>query len=450
MNRSALYFPRVPIGLLSALASIMGPAVASAQPVGSEFQVNTYTTSSQHAAVVAKDASGGFVAVWESDQNGDPDIFGQRFDDQGSPVGYEFQVNTYTTGVQRSPALAVAPSGVFVVVWEGSKPRDPDGGLFGQRYDSSGNALGREFRVNTTRSNLQSGAAIAFYGNEEFVVVWQSPDGNGLGILGQRYDAGGIRSGAEFRINMKTAGNQITPSATSDGLGNFIVVWSCSNCRYDEGGQKKIRGRRYDSSGQPLGHEFAIDDSPPYVRTRSDEPDVAADANGNFVVVWGGREGWYYNGIYGRRYNSAGLPLGGAFTVDITDYGPPCDPCKGAPSVTSDAGGNFIVVWEDRLREESGAGVFARPFDADGKAGSVFRVNSHTTGIQKPAPSGAISSDPLGNFVVVWQSDGQDGSGYGVFGQQLVAPALSAQPTADADAEAASTGHAVRPRQVHR
>jgi hypothetical protein len=26
--------------------------------------------------------------------------------------------------------------------------------------------------------------------------------------------------------------------------------------------------------------------------------------------------------------------------------------------------------------------------------------------------------DPLGNFIVVWQSEGQDGSGLGVFGQR--------------------------------
>jgi CheY-like chemotaxis protein len=55
---------------------------------------------------------------------------------QGQHVkdGPEFQVNTYTTGIQRYPAVAMADSGDFVVVWHS---RDQDGsgwGIFGQRF----------------------------------------------------------------------------------------------------------------------------------------------------------------------------------------------------------------------------------------------------------------------------------------------------------------------------
>ena len=32
-------------------------------------------------------------------------------------VGAEFQVNTYITGYQKSPSVAVGPGGDFVVVW---------------------------------------------------------------------------------------------------------------------------------------------------------------------------------------------------------------------------------------------------------------------------------------------------------------------------------------------
>ena len=46
--------------------------------------------------------------------------------------------------------------------------------------------------------------------------------------------------------------------------------------------------------------------------------------------------------------------------------------------------------------------------------GPEFRVNTYTTSTQA---SPSVASDPNGNFVVVWQSDGQDGSGYGVYGQ---------------------------------
>jgi hypothetical protein len=91
------------LGLVGTLALAGLPGPASAQPVGSEFQVNTYTTRHQlvrsHGGhLVASDASGNFVVVWhgvgEDDNQG---IFGQRYDNAGNPLGAEFLVNSYTT-----------------------------------------------------------------------------------------------------------------------------------------------------------------------------------------------------------------------------------------------------------------------------------------------------------------------------------------------------------------
>jgi len=86
--------------------------------------VNTYTTGRQQSPAVAADPAGGFVVVWQSGsyygtegQDGSNiGVFGQRLDAAASPVGGEFQVNTYTTGRQSTPAVAVQPTGGFVVV----------------------------------------------------------------------------------------------------------------------------------------------------------------------------------------------------------------------------------------------------------------------------------------------------------------------------------------------
>jgi hypothetical protein len=61
----------------------LAAAGASAQPApGSAFLVSTYTTSSQSASVVATDARGGFVVVWNSyTQDGDRSgLLARRFD----------------------------------------------------------------------------------------------------------------------------------------------------------------------------------------------------------------------------------------------------------------------------------------------------------------------------------------------------------------------------------
>jgi len=46
--------------------------------------------------------------------------------------------------------------------------------------------------------------------------------------------------------------------------------------------------------------------------------------------------------------------------------------------------------------------------------GPEFRVNTCATGHQRYP---AVASDASGNFVVVWDSLGQDGSSHGVFGE---------------------------------
>src|SRR5690606_36401463 len=60
------------------------------------------------------------------------------------------RVNTYTTNFQRRPAVAMDSDGDFVVTWTSTYQDGSGYGVYGQRYDMNGNALGGEFRVNTT------------------------------------------------------------------------------------------------------------------------------------------------------------------------------------------------------------------------------------------------------------------------------------------------------------
>jgi hypothetical protein len=145
-------------------------------PQGGEFQVNAYTTLDQAGPAVAVDPVGNFVVVWASRQDGSGDgIVGQRFDAAGTPRGTEFQVNTYTTSNQSVPAVAVDAGGNFVVVWHGYHQEDGSSfGIFGQRYDAAGAPRGGEFRINTYTTNGQIFPGVAMDAGSNFVVVWTS------------------------------------------------------------------------------------------------------------------------------------------------------------------------------------------------------------------------------------------------------------------------------------
>ena len=78
---------------------------------------------------------------------------------QAGFAGGEFQVNTYTYDLQRDAAVASDGAGNFVVVWEGGYSQDGSGrGVFGQRFDATGTPLGSEFQANTFSTNDQKDA----------------------------------------------------------------------------------------------------------------------------------------------------------------------------------------------------------------------------------------------------------------------------------------------------
>ena len=381
-----------------------------AQPVGPEFQVNTYTFGYQESPSVASDAAGNFVVVWQSDYGDGSSwgIFGQRYDSSGNALGGEFQVNTHTRGDQLEPSVASDASGNFVVVWESESEDGERHRVAGQRYDSSGNPLGGEFQVNTYTTNTLDDPSVASDASGNFVVIWSSfrQDESNYGVFGQRYDSGGNALGGEFQVNTYTTNNQYTPSVASDATGTFVVVW---NSKYQDGSSFGIFGQRYDSSGNALGGEFQVNT---YTIGFQGQSSVASDTTGNFVVVWNGAGQGDGSSIFGQRYDSSGSPLGGEFQVNTYTTN-----VQWFPSIASDASGNFVVVWASYDKDGFLDGVFGQRYDNSGsRLGDEFRVNTYTTHSQR-VPS--IASDVNGNFVVVWDSKYQDGSVDGIFGQRF-------------------------------
>ena len=172
----------------------MGAAAALAQAphrVGGEFQVNSHTTDQQTMPAVAVASGGDFAVVWEGRvQDGDSyGVLLQLFDANGARLGAELQVNLYTVGAQRAPAVAASAAGHFVVVWRGDgQDTDDSSGIFAQRFDGAGTRLASEFEVNSHTVSFQVSPTVAMADGGDFVVVWASTAGDpGYGIRAQRF-----------------------------------------------------------------------------------------------------------------------------------------------------------------------------------------------------------------------------------------------------------------------
>ena len=417
----------------SLLSVGIGVAAALAQtpPLGTEFQINTFTTRDQSYGGLSMDRAGNFVVTWFSkNQDGDQyGVLGRRYDANGDPKAGEFVANTYSTGNQFFPVVAADPSGRFVVAWM-SLQDGSSHGIFGQRYDAAGIRVGAEFPANAFTTGNQSFPAVASDPASNFVVVWESygQDGSQGGIFGQRYDNTGAKVGAEFQVNTYTGYFQNYPHVAMNGSGGFVVVWSGMGAGTF---LKGIFARRYDAAGTPLGDQFRVN-STSYFALGGNTEAVAMDRAGDFVVVWSG----YTAGgsavtagpdLIGRRYDSAGAAFGDEFRINAFSTG-----AQTNPAVAMDGAGNFIAAWQSP-RDGSGFGAFARRYDRFGTpVTEEFQINAYTTGNQG-APR--VATTDTGRFVVAWDSYGQDGYGKGVFGRRAT---LSAASSFNVDSHASS------------
>jgi CSLREA domain-containing protein len=275
-------------------------------------------------------------------------------------------------------------------------------------------AQGGETLVNTTTAGSQGPMmgtkTVAMDANGNYVVVWQDTsgaDGSADGIYAQRYNAAGTAQGVQFRVNTYTAGDQQWPEVAMDSSGDFVVVWQSQG---QDGSNLGVYARRYNAAGTALdASEFRVNQT-----TNLDQaaPAIAADSSGNFVVTWVTRSQDAANtwGIYARRFAANGTALSNEFLVNTYTASD-----QEVPTIAMDSTGNFVIAWSSNGQDGSTFGIYAQRFDAAGtKQGGEFRVNS-TTADAQAFPS--IAMDRTG-FVIVWQSNLQDGSDLGVYGQR--------------------------------
>ena len=376
------------------------------EKIGAEFQINTYTDSDQYFPSVTSLRDGGFVVTWTSrGQDGMyRGIFGQRYTASGQASGNEFQINTYTTSDQEAPSVTSLSDGGFVVTWMSYEQDGSGYGVFGQRYTASGQASGNEFQINTYTSNAQYNPSVASLSDGGFVVTWMSfqQDGSEYGIYGQRYTASGQASGNEFQINTYTDSYpECEPSVTSFSDGGFVVTWR--GYRQD-GSEYGIYGQRYTASGEASGDEFQINTSGNHLRDQN----VASLSDGGFVVTWADE----LAGLNGQLYTASGETSGNEFQIVTSSI------FARNSSVASLSDGGFVVTWQNHGQDHSlDDGIYGQRYTASAQAyGNEFQINTYTTDGQTH-PSVTSLSD--GGFVVTWMSDGQDGSGHGIFAQMF-------------------------------
>lgn len=374
------------------------------------------TTYSAGPPKVSMNESGSFVSVWSATglDGGGAGIFGQRFDTSGAPVGGVFQINTTTTGDQLTPAVAIANDGTFVVTWASVGQDGSGSGIYAQRYFANGGKNGAEFRVNSTTAGDQVTPSVGVDGSGDTFFAWTSygqDNGTSAGIYSQFFDATGTPIGGETRVNSTTAGDQVNPvvSVNNNATNGSAInfVIGWSSYNQDAANSWGAYGQRYTSSGSKTGSEFLINTT-----TAGDQKLTGGTVGnlGGFTPVWTsvGQDG-NLGGIYSKRYGNGGTVSNPEFQVNTTTGGD-----QSNATVTNDKYGNLAYFWQSASQDGSGYGIYGQQYSNTLAAiNSEFRVNTSIVGDQA---NPIAKMDSLGHLIVLW--NGPTTPGVGVFLQR--------------------------------
>src|SRR5262245_33236447 len=150
--------------------------------------------------------------------------------------------------------------------------------------------------------------AVAALTGGGYFTAWQKPQTSD-GIEGRvilRSD--GSDAGSEFAVNSTTAGLQLDASVAGLTNGNAVVTFT--DYSVDPGGD--IRARIFDRNGTALALDFPVESG----TTRDNRSDVAALADGGFVVTWTRDfDGLDDLDIVHQRFNADGSPRDTATSV---------------------------------------------------------------------------------------------------------------------------------------
>ncbi|MGO4573410.1 cadherin domain-containing protein, partial [Microvirga sp. 2TAF3] len=374
--------------------------------IGDETRVNITAAGDQSAPSIKALADGGWVVVWQSaNQDGSGwGVYQQRYDRDGKALGtVDELVNVTTANDQSDPSITALTDGGWVVTWTSGPFWD--GEIYQRRYDKNGNPASGETRVNTTTASDQSGSSVTALSDGGWVVTWQSAnqDGSSNGVYQQRYNAAGSPVGGEKIVNALTDGNQYRASVTALTDGGWVVTWeSHSGSGFNT---HHMFQQRFDKDGNAASaSDITVEGNTADYKIISS---VTGLGDGGWVVTWTS----YNNGdLYQQRFDKSGFAL---FTAPVR-VNASLTGTQEPAVVTALADGGWIVVWESPNHDGSGEGIYFQQYDKDGKA--VFAtdqlVNVTTTGDQL---SPSVTALPNGGWVITWQSANQDGSGYGVY-----------------------------------
>lgn len=151
---------------------------------------------------------------------------------------------------------------------------------------------------------------------------------------------------------------------------------------------------------QPMAANGTLIGAPVEISTLNTEYQMDMDADGNFIVAWTEYPAATGDDIYFRRFKADGTELDAAPVIANTYT----TDDQQDPDLAVASNGDFILTWESDGQDGDDDGVYARRFAADGtpKDSIEFQVHQDVADDQE---SPQITMDAKGGFMIAWENE---------------------------------------------
>ncbi|MBC3873050.1 DUF4347 domain-containing protein [Undibacterium flavidum] len=384
--------------------------------------INTSTTAanSQLRPTITTLSNGNFVAVWQSDGQGEATgkngIYAQIYTEAGVAVGSEFAITVAANGTDDiTPVVTALGSGRFAVAYT----TDGTSTDIAVRFVAANGTIEGEVIANTTVTDAQVTPTITTLSDGNVLVAWVTTE-TVQEIHAQKFNpTTRAKIGGEITIftdDPVTPVGVANPTITALAGGEYVTAWGDGN-----GNVNAVR-----SAAPSTIISVSTDASAFSVDTGFPLPRITTLTNGSFVIAWDSAANdtvnYLRSDIFFQRFSSAGAKLG---SITQANVDPASNSLKYEASIAASSDGGFIITWQSDLGDYDQNGIFARRFNSSGVAAeaSEFEINQYRKGDQNSPAVTALSS---GKFAVVWVDNDSDGAGNaGIEGRVLLSTATN-------------------------
>jgi len=383
---------------------------ATGQAVGAGIVLKSAPEISQ-SPQVATLSDGGFVTVFYTRDSVTQQfgLIAQRYNAAGTKVGDDITLAGSDTALPANVSVTGTSKGGFVVTFDsstnvqpyhnppkiisvsatgvqtagdlapiGSTPTTPyvdvaslsDGGyvasftastgpynaatLFLQRYGSTGVASGEAVKVSDANAGANVDSAVAGLAGGGYVVAWQRSDA----ILVRTYDAKGVAQAPVVLTDMISFPEKsvFDPDVAALADGGYMVTWVMLDS-YAYNGQYAVYGQRFDPNGVKVGNTMLLTQA----TSLPSKVQVAASKDSGFDLIWSGADGYVHVQRYEDGHAVANLHslAGDANANTIVFTGPEAvklDGGAGNDTLTGGAGADVLVGGAGADKLAGGAG----------------------------------------------------------------------------------------------